>query len=150
MEHSGLSQIVLIVDFAQYLLGSLDRRGWEFSYQLLNCPNTTVILLLPRGRWQVVEKAVFLDKHPLLWQQKGFLMTGHTHTDIPAKMDSKRFRTVSKEISGRSCWEKQAPWRPTEEDRKGNYFSLEMPLSEAQSSLPEILTSEATMIPCMM
>lgn len=69
--------------------------------------------------------------------------------DVPAKKKSNRFRTVFKEISGRSCWVKQATLRPTEEDSINNYFSLEMPLSEAQSLLPEVLTSGNTMIPCV-
>lgn len=95
---SGLTQILLLEDFAQYLLGSLDRRGWELSYQLLNCPNATVTPLWPCGRWQPVERAVLSDKHPLPWQQKGSLTTGHPHTALCRHPGSKGAKEIRNSI----------------------------------------------------
>lgn len=67
---SELTQIILIEDFVQYLLDCLKRRGWESGYQLLNCPNTTVMPLTP---WEVAGcgEGCFLGQAPAALAAKG-------------------------------------------------------------------------------
>lgn len=99
---SGLIKIILIEDFVQYLLDCLKRRGWDFGYQLLSCPNGTVIPLSLHGRRLFSRTSIRCPgskKSP--WRLATLEPSPQHCADDPVKKESNRFRTVFKEIAGR-------------------------------------------------
>lgn len=147
---------------SNYFIGGLctifagvpEKERVEIGSQLLTCPNAALIPLWLCRRWQVVQKVVFLEQHPVLQQRKGSVVTGHTLT-ISTALCRRLSWKGAKEIQNsmpRNIREKLLSEASHPETyRRGHSadFSLEMPLSEARSLLPKVFTYETNIILCM-